>query len=216
MVCYRWSKSGMKVEFKGYYKFTLPSHLIYLLSVWIPHSLIIYLSTLRSAALHIIYLLYHITMSYNYNAITPDADNATAGMLVGANTTAIFKSKDASRAMQMGRFEESISLHREALELKLRAYPESSIQAAITHNGLGEALLRAGRLDEADEVLQKALAVRERGGPDLDAAATRENIGALREAQGRFGEARDVRLRGAEAGHMLCSDEHCPKTEMLP
>ncbi|TRX89626.1 hypothetical protein FHL15_009535 [Xylaria flabelliformis] len=53
-----------------------------------------------------------------------------------------------------------------------------------------------------------ALMVRERDGPDLDAAATRENIGALREAQGRFEDARDVRLRGAEKGHMLCSNEH--------
>ncbi|KAI0423501.1 hypothetical protein F5Y09DRAFT_327247 [Xylaria sp. FL1042] len=118
--------------------------------------------------------------------------------------------------MKMGRFEEAIALHREALALKLQAYPESSIQVAITHNGLGEAFLRAGKLTEADEVLHKALLVRETDGPDLDAAVTRENIGALREAQGRFAEARDMRLRGAEKGHMLCSNEHCPKEGMLP
>ncbi|KAH8165738.1 hypothetical protein CIB48_g2528 [Xylaria polymorpha] len=147
-------------------------------------------------------------MNTHFNVITPDADDVAATALVGATTTAVFKSNAASQAMQMGQFEESISLHREALEMKLRAYPESSIQVAITYNGLGEAFLRAGRLEEADEVLHKALIIRERDGPDLDAAATRENIGALREAQGRFPEARDVRLRGAEEGHMLCSNEH--------
>ncbi|KAI0553029.1 hypothetical protein F4679DRAFT_581119 [Xylaria curta] len=155
-------------------------------------------------------------MSYHLNAVTPDTDDATALALLEATTTAVSKSNAASQAMQMGRLEDSISLHRAALEIKLQAYPESSIQVAITYNGLGEAFLRSGRLDEADEVLQKALVVRERDGPALDAAATRENIGALREAQGRFEDARNVRLRGAKKGHMLCSNEHCPITEMLP
>ncbi|KAI0455327.1 hypothetical protein F5B21DRAFT_193756 [Xylaria acuta] len=148
-------------------------------------------------------------MAFHANIATPDMDDATAMALLRATTTAVSKSNAASQAMQLGRFEESISLHSQALEIKLRAYPESSIQVAITHNGLGEAYLRAGRLEEADEVLHEALVVRERDGPDLDAAATRENIGALREA-------RDVRLRGAEKGHMLCSNEHCPKIGMLP
>ncbi|RYC62660.1 hypothetical protein CHU98_g3563 [Xylaria longipes] len=155
-------------------------------------------------------------MDFHANVITHDTSYAQAKALLEATTTAVSKSNAASRAMQMGRFEESIALHREALEIKLRAYSESSIQAAITYNGLGEAFLRAGRLEEADEVLHKALVVRERDGPNLDAAATRENIGALREAQGRFAEARDVRLRGAEKGHMLCSNEHCSKIGMLP
>ncbi|KAI0862707.1 hypothetical protein F4860DRAFT_512676 [Xylaria cubensis] len=104
--------------------------------------------------------------------------------------------------MQMGRFEDSISLQHEALELKLLAYPESFIQVAITYNGLGEGFLRAGRLDEADEVLQKALVVQERDGPDLDAAATRENIDPFREAQGRFEEF----LQGPEFFQLVGTD----------
>ncbi|KAI1355953.1 hypothetical protein F5Y01DRAFT_268127, partial [Xylaria sp. FL0043] len=64
--------------------------------------------------------------------------------------------------MKMGRFEEVIALHDEALALELEAYPESSVQVATTHNGLGEAFLRAERLAEADKVLEKVLLVRER------------------------------------------------------
>ncbi|KAI0149992.1 hypothetical protein F4776DRAFT_604111 [Hypoxylon sp. NC0597] len=108
--------------------------------------------------------------------------------------------------MRAGRFDEAISLHREALALKLRAYPEFSIQAGISYNGLGEALFRAGRLDEADECFQKALAVREAKGPAQDVAATRDNIGALREAQGRLDDAREIRLKGAEKKQMLCGN----------
>ncbi|KAI1273026.1 hypothetical protein F5Y07DRAFT_412040 [Xylaria sp. FL0933] len=121
-------------------------------------------------------------------------------------------SKSSSLSMNMGRFEEAIALHCEALALKLEAYLESSGQAATTHNGLGEALLRASRLAKADEVLGKVLGVRERGCPDLDAVARWENIGALREARGRIAEARDTRLRGAGEGHILCSNEHVSST----
>ncbi|KAI0532372.1 hypothetical protein GGR58DRAFT_490551 [Xylaria digitata] len=150
--------------------------------------------------------------AYHLNATLSSASDDA---LLAANTTAIYKSNAASQRMKMGLYEESISLHREALTLKLQAYPESSVQVAVTYNGMGEAFLRAGRLDEDDEVLSKALEVRERDGTYMDAATTRENVGALREAQNRFQDARDVRLRGAEKG-MVCSNEHCLKTIMVP
>ena len=38
----------------------------------------------------------------------------------------------------------------------------------------------------------------------FDAAVTRENVGQLREAQGQFVEAREVRRRGVKKGHMAC------------
>ncbi|KAI0805720.1 hypothetical protein GGR55DRAFT_697869, partial [Xylaria sp. FL0064] len=141
--------------------------------------------------------------------------NNEASILFKGSTLAVAKSNAAFQGMKMGRSEEVILLQHEALALELEAYPESSVRVATTHNGLGEALLRAGRLAEADEVFHKALLVRERGCPDLDTAATRENIGALREARGRIAEARDMRLRGAEEGHMLCTNEHCPKEVAL-
>lgn len=139
----------------------------------------------------------------HHTVIGPNANKAA---FVAANTEAVDLSNAASRAMREERFDESISLHQQALALKLRAYPETSIQAAISLNGLGEALLRGNRLQEADEAFEKAIAVRESGGPRIDAAVTRDNIGALREAQQRFPEAREVRLRGQGSNEIMCGN----------
>jgi hypothetical protein len=76
---------------------------------------------------------------------------------------------------------------------------------------LGEACLSAGRLDDADHALTRALKIREATaagglglGPRLDAAATRDNLAALREAQGRFDDAKALRLMGREEKEILC------------
>ncbi|KAI1771113.1 hypothetical protein F4818DRAFT_454785 [Hypoxylon cercidicola] len=151
---------------------------------------------------------------HHANILHAGMPQAQIAAVVEANTTAVQISNEASAANQAGRFDDAVRLHRQALALKLRAYPEDSIQAAITYNGLGEALLNAGRLQEADEALAKALEVREREQTEHDAAATRDNIGALREAQGRFPEAREVRLRGEAKKQILCGNYNCPMMKM--
>lgn len=143
---------------------------------------------------------------YHQNIIHPGLSGAETNALVRANTIAISRSNAASSANEAGRYDEAIRLHQEALDLKLQAYPDTSVQAGISYNGLGEALLGAGRLQEADEAFAKALTTRERDGPAVDAAATRDNIGALREAQGRFAEAKEVRLRGKGKNEIMCGN----------
>ena len=66
-------------------------------------------------------------------------------------------------------------------------------------------------LDEADEALSQALKVRDHMefgglelGPRLDAADTRDLMGQLREAQGRWEDAKSVRRSGAEKGETMC------------
>lgn len=113
------------------------------------------------------------------------------------------KAKDYARAA---------SLHSRALELKILAHGQHSIPTAISMNGLGGVLTKLGRLDEAEEMLIKALAIRETQGPRFDLAITREHIGALREAQGRREEAIDIRKKGGLDGmkEVACSnDEVC-------
>ncbi|KAI1762133.1 hypothetical protein GGR53DRAFT_431262 [Hypoxylon sp. FL1150] len=154
------------------------------------------------------------TVTHHANNIHPGMSGAETNALIRANTVAIDRSNAALGAYQAGRYDEAIRLHQEALALKLRAYPDTSVQAGISYNGLGEALLGAGRLQEADQALTKALAIREREGPEIDAAATRDNVGALREAQGRFAEAREVRVRGAEMHQVMCGNYRCPTNEM--
>ncbi|KAI1098200.1 hypothetical protein F4804DRAFT_338460, partial [Jackrogersella minutella] len=61
----------------------------------------------------------------------------------------------------------------------------------------------------ANKALQKALTIREEHGPSLDIAATRDNIGALREAQGRFEEAKEIRLKGEAKDMIMCGYYDC-------
>ncbi|KAI1091541.1 hypothetical protein F5B19DRAFT_458082 [Rostrohypoxylon terebratum] len=129
---------------------------------------------------------------------------------------AIDLSNQASAALEAGRVDESISLHRRALALKLRSNPDLCVQTGITYNGLGTALLRAGRIDEADEALSKALRIREKEGLIRDTADTRDMMGQLREAQGRFEEAREVRLRGESKNNIMCGNYDCPTHAVLP
>ncbi|KAI0169176.1 hypothetical protein GGR52DRAFT_592977 [Hypoxylon sp. FL1284] len=84
------------------------------------------------------------------NVITPDMTADEVSALVDANSDAVDLSNAAVRALYAGQPAEAERLHRAALALKLRAYGEASVQAAISFNGLGEALLRLGRLADAD------------------------------------------------------------------
>ncbi|KAI0124848.1 hypothetical protein BJ170DRAFT_685725 [Xylariales sp. AK1849] len=158
----------------------------------------------------------------NLTTLDTSVDPETAPAILAANTAGVEKNNSANVAMSAGQLEEAIALHRQALALKVRAYSEASVQAGISFNGLGEACLKAGKLQEAEEALLKALKVREETaygglglGPRLDAAATRDELAALSEAQGNFDRARMLRRKGAEKGEMLCGNYQCPVNAML-
>lgn len=148
----------------------------------------------------------------NITLLAPDVDST---VFIEANTTAVDKNNAANLASEARRYGEAISLHKEALELKLRAFGEESVQAAMSFNGLGEVYLKVSKLNEAEEVFAKALKVRDNAefgglelGPRNDAAATRDNIAQLREAQGRFEDAREMRLKGANKGETMCGNSN--------
>ncbi|KAI1807084.1 hypothetical protein F4811DRAFT_550314 [Daldinia bambusicola] len=146
-----------------------------------------------------------------YNHPLPDITDPSfdAAAYRIATLDGVDRSNAAWAAARAGRYAEAIVLHQQALALKLRFHPPTSIQAAISYNGMAESMLRVGRLDDADDAFARALAVRERAGPVLDAAVTRDNIGQLREAQGRFAEAREMRIRG-DGKNMVCGHYNCP------
>lgn len=99
--------------------------------------------------------------------------------------------------------------HAQALALRQQFYGLDSVQVGISANGLGEAMLALGRLDDAEQALMVALRCRDELGlgPKFDMAVTRENVGCLWEARGKWDEAREVRLRGADVGMMACGNE---------
>ncbi|ROW01426.1 hypothetical protein VPNG_07603 [Cytospora leucostoma] len=124
---------------------------------------------------------------------------------------AIGKNNAANEAKAAGRYEEAIALHKQALEAKIEAHGVESIHSALSFNALGESYLAAGKLDEAEKCLEKALKVRDDVafgglgvGPRNDAAASRDNMARVLEARGDFGGAREIRLKGADKGHTMC------------
>ncbi|KAK3329185.1 hypothetical protein B0H66DRAFT_596784 [Apodospora peruviana] len=112
-------------------------------------------------------------------------------------TTAVELGNNANAASERGDYPRAIELFERSLELKPTAYGADS-------------------LDRAEEVLQKALHVRNDVafgglglGPRNDAAATRDNLGQLYEARSRFEDARAIRLKGATRGETMCGNYNC-------
>lgn len=152
----------------------------------------------------------------NVTGLDPN-DPAKAAAVMEANSRAVKHSNDAVVAMKRGRYEEAVALHQQALALKLPAFGSNSVQAAISYNGLGECLLKAGRVADAEVNLAKALHVRDSKssgglglGPPMDSAVTRDNMAQVYEAQGKWDEAKEMRLRGSEKGEMVCGNYECP------
>lgn len=148
---------------------------------------------------------------YNATAISDSTPSGTRNDIIEANTTAVGLNNLANAAKEAGRLDEAIRLHMQAVAIKAKAYGDDSIQAAISFNALGGCLLLAGKLDEAEEALEQALKVRDYKefgglelGPRVDAADTRDTMGQLREAQGRWEDAAKVRRSGAEKGETMC------------
>ncbi|KAI7787802.1 hypothetical protein LA080_014174 [Diaporthe eres] len=99
--------------------------------------------------------------------------------------------------------EGAITTYKEIIEMKTREYGEDSLQVAKTLQELGETYVEKGRLDEAQEVLQRVLGIRAASatlpGNDedqaeydkrRDAAITRDILGRVYEQRGDIETAR--------------------------
>lgn len=127
---------------------------------------------------------------------------------------AIALSNAGAQAAIDGNYLLSAEKHAQALALRQQFYGLDSVQVGISANGLGEAMLALGRLDDAEQALMVALRCRDELGlgSKFDRAVTRENVGCLWEARGKWEEAREVRLRGTEAGMMACGNGKVSKS----
>lgn len=97
--------------------------------------------------------------------------------------------------------------HRKALEAKL-ACGLNPVTVGVSYNSLGESLLENGKLEEAEDMLKKALEIRTKLGRGhlFDTAVTRENLAQLYQAMGKPTEANEARLGGEAKGEMCCSN----------
>jgi tetratricopeptide (TPR) repeat protein len=81
--------------------------------------------------------------------------------------------------------------YRKALEIN-QSRGKTSIDLVANLRGLAEVLLRRGRIQEADESLERAVVLAEKDGPGPELPATLTAVGELRIRQGRFAEARET------------------------
>lgn len=141
-----------------------------------------------------------------------DPDHVTA--IMRANSLGVQKNNESNAAREQGQLGRALQLHLEALDLKIRAFGEHSIQAAISFNTLAETYVKIGssdELDSAEEGLGKALLVRnerELGGAEqgtrIDAAVSRDNLARVLEAKGKMDEARKARMADDAKSRILC------------
>lgn len=115
---------------------------------------------------------------------------------------------EALQRVNIGDFRGAEHCHRRAIELKEECFGRDHTSTALSYNGLGELYIRMGRIDEAEEYLNRALRARRNDGPVEDLVATRDNLGQVYEMRGDFLGARDIRVEGFP-DHMCCSNVEC-------
>ncbi|KAI0073139.1 hypothetical protein K474DRAFT_1666980 [Panus rudis PR-1116 ss-1] len=117
-------------------------------------------------------------------------------------------------ASNSGNLVQAEHLHKEAIKVKEAGLGNNHTSTAISYNALGEVYIKLKRLDEAEDYLKRALAVRGEDGPTLDAAVTRDNLGRVYEMKGDFAKANQIRRR-SDKTKMVCSNYDCPKANEL-
>ncbi|KAG9219669.1 hypothetical protein CCMSSC00406_0006009 [Pleurotus cornucopiae] len=142
-------------------------------------------------------------MSTFINVQTNPSPIAAAATMEG-----IQLNNQALQAERMGNLQEAERLHLRAVEIKEQGVGPNAVTTALSRNGLGELYLKMGRLDEAEDNLNKALEVRKGAGPAFDAAVTRENLAQLYEVRGNMSAAKEMRLAGAP-NNIACGNYTC-------
>lgn len=108
--------------------------------------------------------------------------------------------------------QEAERLHREVLRFKQQTHGPGSVAAGTSYNSLGSLLRKRGGLQEAEEMLRKAVEIREAHPAEwFDAAVSRDELACVLQAAGRADEARQMRLK-AGPDRLICSHAPCSKT----
>lgn len=103
-------------------------------------------------------------------------------------------------------YEGAVQAYKRALELKLAGLGVNNSSTALSYNALGEAYIKLGRLDEAEDHLSKAVSIAMECNPPHDQAYYRENLGVVYEMKGNLKMANEIRRRGAP-DKILCAYE---------
>ncbi|OCH96108.1 hypothetical protein OBBRIDRAFT_718976 [Obba rivulosa] len=122
----------------------------------------------------------------------------------------------AYQLARLGRYEDAERLHSRSLQLKVGSVGRQHPSVATSYNGLGEAQLKLGRLDEAEVNLRTAITFREAFGQRFEAACSKENLAQVYEMRGDLAQAKDFRKQWGGKEFMVCSHYDCPHSTTFP
>ncbi len=115
----------------------------------------------------------------------------------------------AAKEYSQGRLEDAEMSLKDALR-EAEAFGAEDPRLAVTLNNLGLLYEVQKKYAEAEPLLQRALAIREKSlGPEhLDVAKSLSNLGAIYRAQGRYPEAEPLLRRALTIGEKVLGPEH--------
>ncbi|KAI0068207.1 hypothetical protein BV25DRAFT_1987024 [Artomyces pyxidatus] len=116
---------------------------------------------------------------------------------------------EAQMRERQGDFAAAERLYLRAIEIRNEAFGPGNSYVAINQNSLGELYIKINRLDDAEAMLNQAMAIRTVTGPPFDAAVTRDNLARVFEMRGNLDAAREMRLRGSP-DQIACGHYKCP------
>ncbi|KAF1848293.1 uncharacterized protein K460DRAFT_393400 [Cucurbitaria berberidis CBS 394.84] len=98
----------------------------------------------------------------------------------------------------------------EMLKVRTRAYKPESVPIGGSWGLIGSGFMRVGRFEDAEEAIGKSITIYEGAGARDELALVREQLAQVQECQGRFSDAKETRLRGADTNEMACPNDKCP------
>ncbi|RMX63945.1 hypothetical protein KXD40_005828 [Peronospora effusa] len=157
------------------------------------------------------------TFNYTFQLMQASGKTVTSSHDAASYMDLVHRYNDAIGLMKINRLHEAEILLRDVLNRQSHAgFDELAI--ALTQNELGRVLRHLGALDEALELLTKALEVRDRADEAAgscialrDGNLTRNEIAKVYEAMGDCTKALAIR----EPGKRICSNEACEAFDYL-
>ncbi|EMD42102.1 hypothetical protein CERSUDRAFT_79709, partial [Gelatoporia subvermispora B] len=156
---------------------------------------------------------------YSFTSVTANTSPVTREQFEQTGedfTLACSLTNEAYELAHTGRYADAERLHARSLQLKAGSVGLQHISVATSYNGLGEAQMNLGRLDEAEDNLRKAITFREAFNQVYETACSKESLAQVYEMRGDLAQAKEFRKQWGGKEIMVCSYSDCLRTKVIP
>lgn len=145
---------------------------------------------------------------YSFTSVTANTSPVTREQFEQTGedfTLACSLTNEAYEQAHRGRYADAERLHARSLQLKAGSVGLQHVSVATSYNGLGEAQMNLGRLDEAEDNLRKAITFREAFNQVYETACSKESLAQVYEMRGDLAQAKEFRKQWGGKEIMVCS-----------